>query len=295
LTDETCHNEECHVPLLRSPNGQKPEIYFCANCDGEPTKVGSSTGAAHAARQASPPTRPYSPSLALSSSSAELQSRSSTPATDIPSSLNSPTFAPLPPTAETLRRRQQSDAAAAQIGSRLLKGWAMLADECPNSNCFGIPLVRPPQAGYEKSTKKECVACGTVYIDEGHGLVITNTNANALAIDLATRDNSTGSMLQSDEKRPERHSSLISPPRRQDSKNTLPASMGLQSQSTFASLDSAAASLDLSLRSLSKRLAVQSSSTDGMDVMSIGSTADAMGKVLSVMERIQNLRSASGP
>lgn len=29
----------------------------------------------------------------------------------------------------------------------MLKGWAMLADECPGSDCYGIPLVRPPKAG----------------------------------------------------------------------------------------------------------------------------------------------------
>ena len=29
----------------------------------------------------------------------------------------------------------------------LLKGWAMLADECPNPRCFGVPLVRPPLVG----------------------------------------------------------------------------------------------------------------------------------------------------
>lgn len=26
-------------------------------------------------------------------------------------------------------------------------GWAMLADECPNVDCYGVPLVRPPRAG----------------------------------------------------------------------------------------------------------------------------------------------------
>ena len=50
-------------------------------------------------------------------------------------------------TAELLRRRRQSDTASAEIGKRMLKGWAMLADECPNSTCYGIPLVRPPKTG----------------------------------------------------------------------------------------------------------------------------------------------------
>jgi uncharacterized Zn finger protein (UPF0148 family) len=53
-----------------------------------------------------------------------------------------------------MRRRQQSDAASIEIGKRLLKGWAMLADECPNGGCYGIPLVRPPKVGNEKDPRK---------------------------------------------------------------------------------------------------------------------------------------------
>jgi len=39
----------------------------------------------------------------------------------------------------------------------------MLADECPRRTCYGVPLVRPPNAGREKDPRKECVVCGTVY------------------------------------------------------------------------------------------------------------------------------------
>lgn len=172
----------------------------------------------------------------------------------------------------------------------------MLADECPNSSCYGIPLVRPPQPGDEKSTKRECVACGTLYIDDGHGLVATNSGVNAPAINLAARDDiDPGSSSRSEEKQPMSYSSLISSPKHKDSNSTTSPKLDFQSQRVYASLDSAAASLGVSLRSLSKRLAVQSSNADGMDVISIGTTADTMGKVLSVMERINNLRSASEP
>jgi len=40
----------------------------------------------------------------------------------------------------------------------------MLADECPRSTCYGIPLVRPPKSGRDKDPSKECVVCGTVYV-----------------------------------------------------------------------------------------------------------------------------------
>jgi hypothetical protein len=82
-------------------------------------------------------------------------------------------------TEESRRRREQSDEASAAIGQRLLKvdegsngfgsiiqhfwdlfqGWAMLADECPNARCFGVPLVRPPKAGGEKDPRKVPSMC----------------------------------------------------------------------------------------------------------------------------------------
>jgi len=60
----------------------------------------------------------------------------------------------------------------------------MLADECLNPECYGVPLVRPPKPGGGKDPRKvgsrsplrmerqfititqECVICGSVYVDE---------------------------------------------------------------------------------------------------------------------------------
>ena len=42
---------------------------------------------------------------------------------------------------EITRRRQQSDLASAEIGKLLLKGWAMLADECPSIPRPYLPLL----------------------------------------------------------------------------------------------------------------------------------------------------------
>jgi len=42
----------------------------------------------------------------------------------------------------------------------------MLAEECPNSTCFGVPLVRPPKVGGGKDSRKECVICHGVYVSE---------------------------------------------------------------------------------------------------------------------------------
>lgn len=83
----------------------------------------------------------------------------STPATDI-SPPRSPDFVLPPPTPETLRRRAQSDRASSEIGARMLKGWAMLSDECINDDCWAIPLVRPPRArpGAQPDPRKVCTS-----------------------------------------------------------------------------------------------------------------------------------------
>lgn len=133
---------------MRSPADST--VFFCANCDGGPPTAPSlpvSQPASRAQVQSEA-------SSVASLDSASHVSRPSTPPTEVSSVLSSPTFAVPVDTVEVLRRRQQSDAASAEIGKRLLKGWAMLADECPNPQCYGIPLVRPPKSGSEKDPRK---------------------------------------------------------------------------------------------------------------------------------------------
>lgn len=79
------------------------------------------------------------------STTSDRNSGNSTPPTDL-SPPSSPPFNLPPPTEETLRRRAQSDHASQEIGNKMLQGWTMLADECPNPTCYGIPLVRAPGA-----------------------------------------------------------------------------------------------------------------------------------------------------
>ncbi|KAF7331981.1 Sjogrens syndrome scleroderma autoantigen 1 family protein [Mycena kentingensis (nom. inval.)] len=155
LTDRTCPAPHCSVPLMRSPSARTPVLHFCASCDGPPDAPRSRTVQTPALRQPQ--------SSAASTSSSSHLSRSSTPPTEVTEGSASE-FALPPESAESRQRREQSDMASTEIGKRLLKGWAMLADECPN--CFGIPLVRPPNAGGERDPRKECVLCGRVYVTE---------------------------------------------------------------------------------------------------------------------------------
>ncbi|KAI0002956.1 hypothetical protein BJV74DRAFT_814414 [Russula compacta] len=156
-SDRTCLAEECcRIPLLRSPDGHNPVTWFCPSCEGDGSIRDSGPGQPeqqHSSR---------SPSLASSTH----YSRSLTPPTEESHGPNSPTFALPVETEESIRRRQQSDFASAEIGNRLLRGWTMLADECPRSTCYGIPLVRPSKTGRDKDPRKECVVCGTVYVTE---------------------------------------------------------------------------------------------------------------------------------
>ena len=150
LTDRIC-GKCSKVPLMRSPSNAN--TYFCVTCDSGPIPAPSPSSLASPGQVSQKQAESETSSSTTSVHSTQQPSRPSTPFTEMSSTLSSPTFAPID-TAEVLRRRQQSDTASAEIGRRLLKGWAMLADECPNSECFGIPLVRPPKSGPEKDPRK---------------------------------------------------------------------------------------------------------------------------------------------
>ncbi|KAF9006460.1 hypothetical protein BDQ17DRAFT_284785 [Cyathus striatus] len=155
LTDHSCPNAGCAIPMLRSPNGKSPVVEFCVNCNKTPENT-QDTPNQHTARIA----------YATSNSSLSQISRTSTPPTEVSDAMSLPDFPPPPETEHSRRRREQSDRASSEIGKRLLKGWAMLADECPNLDCYGVPLVRRPKAGGEKDPRKECVICESIYLTE---------------------------------------------------------------------------------------------------------------------------------
>ncbi|KAF8303423.1 hypothetical protein DL93DRAFT_2090223 [Clavulina sp. PMI_390] len=185
LTDDICPTPKCNTPLMRAPKRLAPET-FCATCDGGP--IGSSTRVKKpetSANVASSPSLSSASASSLARSQASLTtpadntavasktlSRASTPPTEVsePDPMADDNFVLPPPTEEMLRRRRQSDYASAEIGKKLLAGWAMLGDECPNSSCFGVPLVRPPKriSGVDDAPK-ECVVCNKKYVVSDDG------------------------------------------------------------------------------------------------------------------------------
>ncbi|KAF9171646.1 hypothetical protein BGX21_006266 [Mortierella sp. AD011] len=50
-------------------------------------------------------------------------------------------------------KRAQSDRASKLIGQKMLQGWTMLQDPCPNASCHGVPLLR------SREKKEYCVVC----------------------------------------------------------------------------------------------------------------------------------------
>ncbi|PCH41184.1 hypothetical protein WOLCODRAFT_131753 [Wolfiporia cocos MD-104 SS10] len=299
LTDQIC--AKCSkVPLMRSPS--PPTSYFCANCDAGPPAP-SSPSLADRARQDSQ--SQLNEQSSPSSISSGRFSRSSTPPTEVSSMLSSPTFAPPFDAEELLRRRQQSDTASAELGRRLLKGWAMLADECPNSTCYGVPLVRPPRTGAEKDLHKECVFCGTVYVDEqgpsGSRLVPVDAanplrrSAGQSMPEPAPSTSASTTVIPRQGKG--RANDVFEPLVPQSSAETVmpsafqvaPATSSFTPSSTTSALEASAKSLEATLHALSGRL-YQLTNAPVVEPSSIAQTADTISKVTQALSQVKQLQ-----
>ncbi|KAF9572833.1 hypothetical protein EC968_009398 [Mortierella alpina] len=96
------------------------------------------------------------------------------------------------PTEEELKerevRREQSERASRLIGQKMLQGWAMLQDPCPNPACHGVPLL----ANREK--KEYCVVCENYFQREKnleHGKFTVVTKDVETASTRSTADSNT--------------------------------------------------------------------------------------------------------
>jgi len=262
--------------------------------------------------------------LSPSISSSSHPSRVSTPPTELSSTVSSPTFALPVETAESQRRREQSDTASSEIGKRLLKGWAMLAEECSNVRCFGVPLVRPPKAGGGKDPRMECVICGTVYVREndaiGRERLVPVNDATGSATDPVREDailaSSSGQSLVSvphekgksvirDVTSPVSKIALSSPTVLATTAYFKPGQVDLpiipgasvprtetqtyQTNTSVPALEVTAKSLELSLHTLSERMTFLSNGHNPLDLSSIALTADTIGKVAQALAQVKQL------
>ncbi|KAF9263488.1 hypothetical protein L218DRAFT_999372 [Marasmius fiardii PR-910] len=308
LTDIPCTTRGCKVPLMRSPSGVTPEVHFCANCQENPgsSRSRSETSTSNSTSGLSEP---------------GTSSQPSTPPTELSSELSSPRFALPPETPESLRRREQSDRASAELGNRLLKGWAMLAEECPNDQCFGVPLVRPPKpGGGEKDPRKECVICGGVYTVErdwaGRERLVpvavstespsevtprppslnTKTTASGFEGHFTLQAFTTPQLTTQPHVVKETSSiypttSVESPPT-EPPPTSSPPPRSLPPEITNLAVDDCVDSLQRTLSSLSRRLSVLVDPSLGgaIDPISISSVAESISKTTEALTRVRELQ-----
>jgi len=297
LTDQSCPTPGCVVPLMRSPKGRTPVTTFCASC---------STENSQAQPQSIEPTSPSN----LSSES--YISRSSTPPTEISEAQSSPIFAPPPETAETRRRREQSDRASSEIGKKLLKGWAMLGEECLNETCYGIPLVRPPKSGNDKDPRKQCVICDNIYTtvtDSSGRETLTLFNAPSISPNSVQSQRRVSLEQFQASSQPATVQRLLMPSVNQQHSQIGQELLQLPQSSTSpilaaspdTILDESSRALQTSLQALSRRLTALSSSS-APDLASIGQTADTIGKVTAALAQVRQVqwcesraKTSSGP
>ncbi|KAH9922023.1 uncharacterized protein BXZ73DRAFT_51465 [Epithele typhae] len=308
LTDKIC--SQCsRVPLMRSPATSATQIHFCVNCDAAPESSGSTSVVPPAARNPPPtstqrgkvPVPTYSPS---SKSYSSAVSRASTPPTEVSNAPSSPPLMPVMDTAELLRRRRQSDLASAEIGKRMLKGWAMLADECPNSDCYGIPLVRPPKSGASLDprkaiylTRQECVICAAVYVDEkdafgrGHLVPMPPPPSSAetfQALRLASEARQTAAPAHTTRPMAKEGFGAAPQPVRYCILLLNVSQQPISKSATASALEATALSLERTLLVLSERMNVCSSALL-IDPISIGQTAEAITKTSQALTQVKQL------
>jgi len=167
----------------------------------------------------------------------------------------------------------------------------MLADECPNSQCYGVPLVRPPLSGGGKDPRKECVACGIVYVSEkdSHGwdqLIPMNSVNDALANEKDKSGGNGGDLPSSSSgKGKGKPADLIKAP-------LIPTARDIAEVYSIShgAVDESSTALHLALQALSQRLTVLSSQPTALEPTAIGHTADAMTKVLQALKELQQVR-----
>ncbi|KAJ3987210.1 hypothetical protein F5890DRAFT_1499246 [Lentinula detonsa] len=279
LTDSPC--PQCkNIPLMRSPKNQTPTVHFCANCDGDAQRIVQTS---------------TSPSLTSNSSISprNTHSQSSTPATEISDVPSSPTFSIPAETPESRRRREQSDRASSEIGNRLLKGWALLGEECVNEDCFGIPLVRPPKSSGENH--RECVICGRLYVGEGelveaelpHSSALQSSNQTfPMRTDISSSNVSGATKYHVTESidRP------TASPEKQPTGTMLHPTTSPNDESTISALNITTHALEQTLISLSGRLTSSAGSSILVDPHTISSIVDTISKTTQALAEVKKLK-----
>ncbi|KAJ3055762.1 hypothetical protein HK097_009415 [Rhizophlyctis rosea] len=135
MLEDSCETPGCNLPLMRTKDRSRTICVLCNDPNGADL----------------PPQQPE-PATAFDSgeetaSEPEVLGTDAEAVGDVES-------------VELERRREQGQLATRLLGQRMLAGWALLGENCRNSTCYGIPLVR------NRQKRKHCVICQTWYDDE---------------------------------------------------------------------------------------------------------------------------------
>ncbi|KAJ1959204.1 hypothetical protein IWQ62_004704 [Dispira parvispora] len=147
LTDQECPNG-CGVPLMRTKDHSET---FCAGCVGneanpQESGPGLQTGLTMSMSHVVPDVPPEVIELEDLETSSDVQKEL------------------VASNAENLEaskvRREQSERTTQRLAEKMLQGWTLLGDACPNPRCIGTPLVQP------KNGPKQCVTCDSLVMDD---------------------------------------------------------------------------------------------------------------------------------
>ncbi|TPX45182.1 hypothetical protein SeLEV6574_g04023 [Synchytrium endobioticum] len=174
LTDDRCRNHAsgCAMPTMRSRDGSK---YVCVLCDDEKWPPASMVGPngvdlvdGQSAAVGSISTLPTVSSLGRNDENSSLGDmeepgmNGTMTVDDTDDDFNLPNGHDAPPLLNMAdeNRYELTNRATRLLGQRLLQGWTMLNEECPNPNCPGIPLCQ------NRQHHKYCVLCERTYVNE---------------------------------------------------------------------------------------------------------------------------------
>jgi len=270
MMNQSCPTPGCSVPLLRSPGTLTPAQKFCVKCSGRIDSV---------------------PQINSQESNSSISrttrlSGASTPPTEVSSSFEPPDFVPPVETEQARRRREQSDCASSEIAQRLLRNWTLLGEDCPNTQCYGIPLLRPPRFNGGEEVK-ECVICGTVYATRICGDGISCLTPVLPEPQARNRETEDPRGITSLAKAPVPHHQVVLPP---------PGDNGIVTavRPDTSEIEESELALRFALRTLTTRLTNLSDSPQIVDPSSIAQTAEGLGKVAQALSRVRELQWQEG-
>ncbi|KAJ1642821.1 hypothetical protein LPJ64_005360 [Coemansia asiatica] len=181
-------------------------------------------------------------------------------------------------------KREQGDRASQMIAKKLLQGWTMVDESCPNESCYSVPLIR------DRDLIQLCVICEQKYMDEKsyakkYGSLSTQHVSNPERV--AENKEDTARMV---EEKPDKNSEVM--PRQQ------PSSSGFSSEPPYlaicppkpaafiSSTDAAEVALDALNAKLTELSAKMAATTSYRDIRRISKAIGACAKALRECQKL---------